>query len=81
MRIADGIVSLDLPPGVDEAEAVAYNERVGRGDGIERIDADGTVHFTDECQAAVASLSSELAAPLAVGDVPARAALLDAILS
>ncbi len=81
VRIADGIVSLDLPPGVDEAEAVAYNARVGRGDGIERIDADGTVHFTDECQAAVASLSSELAAPLAVGDVPARAALLDAILS
>ena len=60
---------------------MAYNARVGRGDGIERIEADGTVHFTDECQAAVASLSSELAAPLAVGDVPARAALLDAILS
>jgi hypothetical protein len=80
VRIADGVVSLDLPPRLSEAEAVAYNERVGRGDGIERIDDDGTVHFTDACKAAVADLEPELAAPLAIGDLPGRAALLDSIL-
>jgi hypothetical protein len=80
VRIDDGIVTLDLPPGVDLAEAVAYNERVGRGDGIERIDEDGTVHFTAECRKAVAGLAPELAAPLAIGDIAERAALLDAVL-
>ena len=79
MRIAGGAVELDLPAGVDEAEAVAYNERAGRGDGIERIDDDGTVHFTAECREAVAGLAAELAAPLAVGDMVERAALLDAV--
>jgi hypothetical protein len=80
VRIAAGSVSLDLPPGVSEEDAIAYNARVGRGDGIERIDDDGTVHFTDACRLAVADLEPELAAPLALGDVPARAALLDAVL-
>jgi len=79
VRIADGHVSLDLPLGLSEDDAVAYNERVGRGDGVERID-DGTVYFTDACKAAVADLAPELAAPLAIGDLAARAALLDAIL-
>jgi hypothetical protein len=80
VRIAAGSVTLDLPPGVDEAEAIAYNARVGRGDGVERIDEDGTVHFTDACKAAVAELEPELAAPLRLEDVPERAALLDRIL-
>jgi hypothetical protein len=38
------------------------------------------VHFTDACKAAVADLAPELAAPLAIGDLAARAALLDSIL-
>jgi hypothetical protein len=80
VRIADGAVTLDLPPGLEPGEAIAYNERVARGDGIERIDDDGTVHFTAACRQAVAGLSSELAAPLAVADVAERAALLDAVL-
>ena len=80
VRIADGAVELDLPPGVEQAEAVAYNERAGRGDAIERIDDDGTVHFTEACKEAVAALAPELAAPLAVADIAERAALLDAVL-
>jgi hypothetical protein len=80
VRIAGSRVELDLPPGVSEDDAIAYNARVGRGDGIERIDEDGTVHFTEGCRVAVADLEPELAAPLAIGDVPARAALLDAVL-
>jgi hypothetical protein len=80
VRIADGAVTLDLPPELEPGEAIAYNERAARGDGIERIDVDGTVHFTTACQQAVAGLAAELAAPLAVADIAARAALLDAVL-
>jgi hypothetical protein len=80
VRIAGGAVSLDLPPGVSDADAIAYNERAARGDGIERIDAHGTVHYTAECRQAVAQLAPELASPLAVGEVLERAALLDAVL-
>lgn len=80
VRIAGGVVTLDLPPDLELADAIAYNVRGGRGDGIERIDPDGTVHFTETCRAAVADLEPELGAPLAVGDVPARAALLDRLL-
>jgi hypothetical protein len=80
VRIAGGAVELDLPPGLEPAEAIAYNQRAGRGDAIERIDDDGTVHFTDACRQAVAPLEPELAAPLAVDDIADRAALLDAVL-
>ncbi|MGV9269817.1 hypothetical protein ACWDRR_34785 [Kitasatospora sp. NPDC003701] len=81
VRIADGQVALDLPPGLDPAEAVAYNERVGRRDGVERIDEDGTVHFTEECRAAVADFAPDLAQPLAVADLAARGARLDEVLA
>jgi hypothetical protein len=81
VRIAAGSVTLDLPPGLDEADAIAYNARVGRGDGVERIDEDGTVHFTDACKQAVAGLEPELAAPLTLEAVPERAALLDRLLA
>jgi len=62
-------------------DAVAFNERMARGDGIERIDDDGTVHFTAACRDAVAGLGGGLAEPLATGDLPARAAALDAALA
>jgi hypothetical protein len=41
-------VALDLPDGVPEAHAIAINATAARWDGIERIDADGTVTFTTE---------------------------------
>ncbi|MEV0534157.1 hypothetical protein [Kitasatospora sp. NPDC050463] len=71
-------MTLDLPPGLDQAEAVAYNERVGRRDGVERVDEDGTVHLTEECRAAVAGFAPDLALPLAVADLAAR---LDRVLA
>jgi hypothetical protein len=40
-----GVRLLDLP-GLSRVQAVAINERSQPFDGIERIDADGTVHFT-----------------------------------
>src|SRR5258706_8065950 len=46
VRIDGGSVELDLPPGVDLDEATAFCQRVAHRDGVDRIDADGTVHFT-----------------------------------
>jgi hypothetical protein len=42
-----GVRLVDLP-GLSHEEAVAINERSQSFDGIERIEADGTVHFTAE---------------------------------
>ncbi|RRR98243.1 saccharopine dehydrogenase NADP-binding domain-containing protein [Glycomyces terrestris] len=80
VRIAGGAVELDLPPGESLEDAVAFNERMARGDGVERIDPDGTVHFTDAAREAVAGLAPDLAEPLPLGDMDARAALLDEVL-
>lgn len=81
VRIGGGSVSLDLPPGVARAEVVAFNERMAHGDGVERIDDDGTVYFTAACREAVAALDPGLAEPLPVSDLEARAARLDAALA
>lgn len=81
VRIAGGSVGLDLPPGITQDQAVAFNEQKARADGVERIDEDGTVYFTAASQDAVADLDPLLAAPLPVGDIEARAARLDAALA
>jgi len=78
--IANGAVTLDLPPGLTQQDAVAFNENMARGDGIERIDDDGTVHFTAASRDAVAGIGAGLAEPLAIDDLQARATALDAAL-
>jgi hypothetical protein len=75
--IANGGVTLDLPPGLTQQDAIAFNENMARGDGIERIDDDGTVHFTAASRDAIASIDPGLAEPLAIDDLQARAAALD----
>jgi hypothetical protein len=69
-------VALDLPPDVTLPEAVAQNQRAGHQDGIETIEADGTVVFTEAARAAVADLDPRLAEPLRLDDLEARAAIL-----
>ncbi len=81
VRIAGGAVALDLPPGITREAAVAFNERMGRDDGFERVDDDGTVHFSERCREAVAGFAPDLAEPLAIGALQERAARLDAILA
>jgi hypothetical protein len=72
VRIDGGAVTLDLPPGAELNEIVAFHRRLGRGDGIEAIAEDGTVTFTDEAKAAVAEIDPALTEPLAPEEVPAR---------
>ncbi|GAA2271929.1 hypothetical protein GCM10009853_027060 [Glycomyces scopariae] len=80
VRIQSGAVELDLPRGQSLKDAVAFNERLAEGDGVERVDADGTVHFTDAAREAVAKVAPDLAEPLALDDMDARAARLDEVL-
>jgi len=42
-----GRVALDLPASLGEDEAVAINARAARWDGLERVEPDGTLVFTD----------------------------------
>jgi hypothetical protein len=78
--IANGAVTLDLPPGLGQDDALAFNQRMARYDGISHIDEDGTVHYTAASRLAVANIGSGLAEPLAIEDLKARAAMLDAAL-
>ncbi|GAA1692269.1 hypothetical protein GCM10009830_45060 [Glycomyces endophyticus] len=80
VRIQAGAVELDLPRDESIEDAIAFNERMARGDGVERVDADGTVHFTDAAREAVAGVAPDLAEPLALADMDARAARLDEVL-
>jgi hypothetical protein len=68
VQIVDGRVSLDLPAGVELAESVAYCARIGRSDGVERVDAAGTVHFTDTARSLLAAVAPELGEPLPFDD-------------
>lgn len=47
LRVLRGSIELDLPAELDEASAIAINERAARWDGIERIEPDGTIVFTE----------------------------------
>jgi hypothetical protein len=76
VRIAEGAVALDLPPGVERDEIVAVHRRIGRGDGIEQIAEDGTVSFTDAAKSAMAAIDPALTEPLAPDRVMARYELL-----
>ena len=70
VRVAGGAVSFDLPPGVTMDEAVGFNESCAERDGIERIERDGTVVYTEAARAMVRDIDPVLAEPLA----PNRAA-------
>jgi hypothetical protein len=58
VRLAAGRVSLRLPPGVDEAEAVEFNEIAARRDGV-RVE-DGKVHFEPTVGSALPRAASGL---------------------
>ena len=54
--IGSGRVDLRLPPDLSAAEAVAINDRAARFDGVDRIEADGTVVYTADARAAMENL-------------------------
>jgi hypothetical protein len=69
-------VTLDLPDGCDPHDCEAYHARMTKADGIEAIDADGTVHFTEAAKEILAPIDPRLTEPLALGDLTNRAKIL-----
>ncbi len=76
LHIEAGKIAFDLPPGVSEADAVAFNWAMGKLDGIEAIDADGTAHFTETACAHAAKVDPRLAEPINPNDLEERTRLL-----
>ncbi|MEM7223720.1 MAG: hypothetical protein AAF495_12115 [Pseudomonadota bacterium] len=80
VSIDRGQVTLDLPENAKLQDAVAFNRRIGKLDGIEEIAADGAVAFTEAARDAVGDLDPGLAAPLDPWNLTARTnRLLDLI--
>ena len=65
--------------GLTEQDAIAFNESMARRDGIDRIDADGTVHLPP--RAATRSPASVTDAGRSADDSAMRTAGLDAVLA
>lgn len=68
VRIAERRIELDLPPGVDVDEASAFCRRIAAGDGVDHVDDDGTVHFTEAAKAVMAPIAPDLTEPLPMRD-------------
>jgi hypothetical protein len=80
IRIADGVVALDLPDGVDLDACTAMCAVEGRGDGFERFDDRGYLHFSEQAHAALGHIAPELVEPLCLDDIDARGARLAKLL-
>ena len=69
-------VNYDLPPGLTLADAIAVNTRHVRDEGVERIEDDGTVIYTEKARAVMADIAPELTEPLKPDQAMARFPLL-----
>jgi hypothetical protein len=74
-----GAPELRLPDGLTLDEAVSFNKLAAKGEGIERIDEDGTVFYTEHARQSVAEFCPELAEPLRLKDVESRFRILQGV--
>ena len=74
----DGALSLDLPPGVGEAEAVAWNAAFERQSGL-HVDETGRAHYTGRLHEKLKAHSPALAEGFAVTDIDAVFAETEAL--
>jgi hypothetical protein len=78
--ISHETVELDLPAGVTVDSVTQFNAAAARADGVEHIEPDGTVHFTERARAATEPWSKLIAQPLNPRDLECRSrALLDLV--
>ena len=80
VTVTPGRVALDLPPGAEVGEAVAFQGDAARFDGVDRIAEDGTVSFTTPVRQAVRRLDSVLGEPMHPAEAEARFTRLAALL-
>jgi len=73
VRLSGAGAEVVLPAGVSMEQALAINEGGQRGDGIERIDDDGTVHHTDHAVQIMKELLGYDLAPLVFEECDERA--------
>ena len=76
VRFQGGEVTLDLPAGASLDEAIAFNATMSSLDGVQAIEDDGTIHFTDKARASIAPVDTRLAEPFGLRDMEARTALV-----
>ncbi len=79
--LSNARVEFDLPPGQDLEEAIAFNQRMGRHDGVEAIAEDGTVSFTERAAGQVREIAPWLTAPLHPDEALGRASRLRELLA
>jgi hypothetical protein len=73
VRLSRGGIELDLPASLPEADAIALNARAASWDGVQGIEADGTVVLTERAaEAARAAFGVELGR-MAPGELEALA--------
>jgi len=70
VRFAGGALALDLPPGLTEAEAVAWNAAFEQASGL-HVDGSGRAHYTGVLHEKLKAHSPQLAAGLAMADIDA----------
>ena len=76
VKIENQQLSLDLPDDIDLAQAIEYNNYLGQRDGVESIDADGVVYFTDAAAQSVSKLDPGLTEPLDFKELSERTSRL-----
>jgi len=80
IRFAGGRIALDLPKAVSIDEAISFNNLSAVAEGIERIESDGTLVYTQAAKDEVAPWCPELAEPLKLSGLDKRLALLKAVI-
>lgn len=73
-------IALDLPEAVSIDEAIRFNNLSAAGEGIERIEQDGTLVYTQAARDTVAPYCPELAEPLKLSGLDKRLAALKAMI-
>ena len=69
-------IELDLPAGISNDEAVEFNNLCARADGVERIESDGTLIYTEDARRTAKPFCAELAEPLSPKHWESRLAVL-----
>jgi hypothetical protein len=78
VNIVNGKIEMDLPASVTLEEAITFNESSMPVTGIERYDADGTIHYNDTAKALMADVEPRLTEPYnALTDTDRTGILLD----
>ncbi len=76
ISVARKSVELDLPAGISRDEAVALNNVCARADGVERIESDGTLVYTEDARRTAKPFCAELAEPLSPKNLQSRLGVL-----